>query len=69
MQVHDQWDVIVVGGGTAGAPAAIAAARNGAKVLVVEKNGYLGGASTSALVSPYANHYDAHGEPTIAGLF
>ncbi len=63
------WDVIVVGGGTAGAPAAIAAARNGAKVLVVEKNGYLGGASTSALVSPYANHYDANGEAVIAGLF
>lgn len=69
MHQFGEWDVIVVGGGTAGAPAAISAARNGAKVLVVEKNGFLGGASTSALVSPYANHYNSHGEPVIAGMF
>ena len=38
-----QYDVIVVGGGTAGALAAIAAARQGAKTLVVERFGHLGG--------------------------
>ena len=37
------YDVIVAGGGTAGALAAIAAARQGAKTLVVERFGHLGG--------------------------
>jgi len=37
-------DVVVVGGGTAGAIAAIAAARNGAKTLIIEATGALGGA-------------------------
>ena len=39
-------DVLVAGGGTAGCAAAIAAARNGARVLVVERSGYLGGMMT-----------------------
>ena len=40
-------DVVVAGGGTAGIAAAIAAARNGADVLIIEKNGYLGGLMTA----------------------
>lgn len=36
-------DVLIAGGGTAGCAAALAAARNGARVLVVERYGYLGG--------------------------
>ncbi|MFP4176920.1 MAG: FAD-dependent oxidoreductase, partial [Candidatus Brocadiia bacterium] len=43
-------DVVVCGGGPAGCAAAIAAARNGADTLLVEKNGYLGGATVSQLV-------------------
>ncbi len=43
-------DVLVVGGGTAGLPAALAAARAGADVLVLERYGYVGGASTGGLV-------------------
>lgn len=38
-----KYDVIVVGGGTAGVPAAIAAARGGSKTLLVERTGGLGG--------------------------
>lgn len=38
-----RWDLIVVGGGTAGLPAAIFAARRGAKVLIVEAGSVLGG--------------------------
>jgi flavin-dependent dehydrogenase len=36
--VIDQADVIVVGGGSAGVPAAIAAGRNGADVLIIERS-------------------------------
>lgn len=44
-------DVLVVGGGTAGVFAAIAAARNGAKTLLIEKNSILGGTMTVANVN------------------
>jgi glycine/D-amino acid oxidase-like deaminating enzyme len=46
-------DVIVVGSGSAGATAAIAAARNGAKTVLVERFGYLGGTSTQVLDTFY----------------
>ncbi|MBL8644112.1 MAG: FAD-dependent oxidoreductase [Rhodospirillaceae bacterium] len=39
----DGWDVIVIGGGTAGLPTAIFAAERGARVLLIEKSGVLGG--------------------------
>jgi hypothetical protein len=44
-------DVLVAGGGTAGFVAAIAAARNGAKVLLVEAEDYLGGTLSGAMVT------------------
>ncbi|MBN1541716.1 FAD-dependent oxidoreductase [candidate division KSB1 bacterium] len=44
-------DVLVAGGGPAGVAAALAARRQGAKVLLVEANGQLGGNGTSGLVS------------------
>ena len=46
-------DVLVVGGGSAGAPAAIAAARAGAKVLCIESLGRLGGTSTAGSIANY----------------
>jgi hypothetical protein len=49
---NQSWDVIVLGGGTAGAIAAIKAARAGAKTLVVEALGSLGGTGTNAQVTP-----------------
>lgn len=44
-------DVIVVGGGPGGIGAAVSAARNGAKTVLVERCGYLGGMGTGGLVT------------------
>ncbi|MDC7241161.1 MAG: FAD-dependent oxidoreductase, partial [Spirochaetales bacterium] len=46
------FELIIVGGGISGAIAGIAAAREGVKTLIVEKNGYLGGMLTAAGVGP-----------------
>lgn len=61
------WDVIVAGGGTAGAVAGIAAARTGARVLVVEAQGSLGGTGTNAWVTPLMRNVSA-GENLNRGL-
>lgn len=62
------WDVVVIGGGPGGVPAAVAAARNGARVLLVERYGFLGGMATAALVLPYMK-YSAGGNIIVRGLF
>lgn len=51
----NHYDVIVVGGGTAGCAAAYNAGKLGLKTLLVEKNIHLGGSITSALVIPAMN--------------
>ncbi len=53
LPVLGRYDVVVVGGGTGGAPAAIAAARSGASTLVVEYLNGLGGVGTLGLISRY----------------
>ena len=63
-------DVLVCGGGPAGACAAIAAARNGADVLLVERGNCLGGMATRGLVGPFMTCYDRTGTvQVIRGLF
>lgn len=50
----DAYDVVVVGSGSAGSTAAIAAGRMGARTLLVERMGFLGGISTAVLDTFYA---------------
>ena len=52
------WDVIVVGGGPAGCTAAAAAAREGAKTLLIEASGSLGGMGTNGLVPAWCPFSD-----------
>ena len=62
-------DVVVVGGGTAGAVAALAAARTGASTLLVEQCGTLGGVPTVGRVALlYTNLLDPQYRPTKGGL-
>lgn len=60
------YDILVIGAGPGGLPAAIAAARQGAKVLLVEKNGFLGGNLTIGL--PLLAYLDKDGNQVIRGI-
>ncbi len=49
--LRGKYDVVVVGGGAAGITAAVSAARNGAKTLLVEQSAMLGGLGTNGLMT------------------
>lgn len=53
LPVYGKYDVFVAGGGIAGVSAALAAARNGANVILTEKQCILGGLATAGLVTIY----------------
>lgn len=61
-------EVVVVGGGPGGHSAAVAAARNGAKTVLVERYGHLGGMATGGLVIIIPHMTDGTNEQLIAGL-
>ncbi len=67
IDVTNNIDVLVVGGGTAGTIAAIQAGRAGAKTLLVERNSKLGGTTTTGGVS-FPGLFDAWGKQIIAGI-
>jgi hypothetical protein len=66
--VHDETDVLVVGGGPAGCAAAAAARRAGARVTLLERYNHLGGLSTGGLVIWIDRMTDWNGNQVIAGV-
>lgn len=58
LPLDSTWDVIVVGGGPTGCAAAIASAREGARTLLIESTGALGGSGTNALVPSWCPFSD-----------
>jgi hypothetical protein len=66
--VHATCDVLVVGGGPAGTAAAIAAARLGADVILLERYNHLGGLSTGGLVIWIDRMTDWSGQHVIRGI-
>ncbi len=66
--IYAEADVVVVGGGPGGHSAAVAAARNGVKTILVERYGHLGGMATGGIVIQIPHMSDGGKEPVIAGL-
>ena len=62
LNIYGEYDVVIVGGGTSGVFAAIAAAWSGKSVLIVEQLGGLGGSSSAGLVTPLM-HNNIKGNP------
>jgi hypothetical protein len=67
LPVRGKVDVVVCGGGLGGIAAAIAAARAGAKTLLVERNSFLGGVATAGMCCSIFNCYYTGGEPRQLG--
>ena len=61
-------DVLVCGGGVAGTMAAVAAARCGAKVVLLERYGFLGGNATAGAVAQFNSWQTTNGRTVVAGL-
>ena len=69
LQTGKSYDIIVVGGGMAGVSAAVAARRQGKRVLLIEKASYLGGLATLGLVVLYHPPLDdGTGRKLVGGL-
>ena len=68
IKVLKEADVVVVGGGPGGVASAIAAARMGAKTVLIERYGHLGGMATGGLVNIFPNLTDISGKQRIFGL-
>lgn len=67
LPVFDSADVVVLGAGSAGCTAAIAAARSGADTLLVERYGFLGGTSTMVLDTFYGFYIPGNDARRVVG--
>ena len=67
-EIPEPYDVVVSGGGTAGAVAAIAAARQGKSVLLLENHGFLGGMATGGMVSQFMGFADGVNSENVTGI-
>lgn len=68
----EKYDVAVIGGGFAGVAAALSAAREGARVIIIEKSNCLGGAAVNCLVNPfmpYTTYINGEKTDLIGGIF
>jgi hypothetical protein len=64
-------DVVVIGGGPAGLAAAVASARSGARTVLVERFGYLGGTATASLmacINGFRNQAEPDATQTVRGI-
>ena len=68
VDVINECDVVVVGGGPGGIGAAISAARNGAKTVLIERYGHVGGMGTGGLVTIIPCLSDFSGVMQIGGI-
>lgn len=66
IQKNYSYDVAVIGGGPSGLAAARAAARHGSKVVIIERNDYLGGNAVTGL--PFLGFLDKHGRQVTGGI-
>lgn len=67
-ELKGSYDVAVIGGGVAGVAAALAAAREGASVVLLEKLAALGGLGTVGLINWYEPLDDGRGKKVIGGI-
>jgi len=67
-EIVKECDVLVAGGGIGGIAAALSAARNGARVLLVEREYLLGGLATLGLITIYLPLCDGKGRQAVFGI-
>lgn len=68
MTKRQDFDVVVAGGGMAGVCAAVAAARNGAKTLLIDRYTFLGGNATAGLLGCFLTFHNMKGEKICDGI-